>query len=583
MRIQRRGTIYIMTLGTALIVGMLAAAALLAVRTQRRQADLAQEMLQARLNAQAGLEMALFRIEENSNWRQLLTADTWATPASTPCGAYSFLGVDPDDANLTDDDFDPVGITATGTCGPATQKIAVRLEMRNMGLRCLEPGIHSKGNLVLDATTVNGDRLVSSNARTSAATGSQIYVAAESKLNLTVSEGSVFHAGTSTDGDWPREMPVAADALTYYQANGTAIDAADLPQWDAQQLTNPAMSDAATGWEALDACTLVLNAEASQTPWSLLIDGRSGPSDGPSQIITEKIQSGGTYTVSADAKAMSGEMNLRVSMRIVSTGAGTQTFSSTWTPVDSTAFITVSGALTPTWTGELTEARWFVESETGSVGFWFDDACLCDASAQAGFLALHRTVLSPANNPFGVGTTNAQGIYVIDCGGSPISIKDCRIFGTLVLLNYDDTQSVVHGSMSWEPSVASTDPAITNLPILMADGALQFSTSSDDLDEGLLNVNLNPTGTPHEGSADSDKLDTIPSLLDGLIFVNGNLDVTSSLRLHGVMVIDGVATFTNADVNATYDPLYYWYNAPPGFEADPAVDLVPGSFRRVVD
>ncbi len=583
MRIQRRGTIYIMTLGTALIVGMLAAAALLAVRTQRRQADLAQEMLQARLNAQAGLEMALFRIEEDSNWRTNLASDTWATPTTTRYGTYSFTGVDPDDSNLTDDDFDPVVVTATGTYGPAIQKIAVRLKMRNTGLRCLEPVIHSKGNLEFDSTTVNGNRPVGSNLKTSAANSSEIFVVAEAKVSVKATDGSVFHAGTSTEGDWPREMPVAANALTYYQTNGTAIDAADLPQWDAQQLTNSAMSDATTGWETLDGCTLTLDAEASQTPWSLLIDSRSGPSDGPSQIITEKIQSGGTYTVSADAKAMSGEMNLRVSMRIVSTGAGTQTFSSMWTSVDSTAFITVSGALTPTWTGELTEATWFVESETGSVGFWFDDACLCDADAQAGFLALHRTVLSPASNPFGAGTTNAQGIYVIDCDGSPISIKDCRVFGTLVLLNYDDTQSLVHGSMNWEPSVASTDPAITNLPILMADEALQFSTSSDDLDEGLVNVNLNPTGTPHEGSADSDKLDTIPSLLNGLIFVNGNLDVTSSLRLRGAMVIDGVATFTNADVTATYDPLYYWYNAPPGFEAEPAVDLVPGSFRRVVD
>lgn len=580
---QRKGTIYIMTLGTALIVSMLAAAALLAVRAQRRHTILAQEILQARSNALTGLEMALFRIENSSTWRQSLASDTWDTPASTRCGTCSFVGVDPDDANLTNDDFDPVVITATGTCKSATQKIAVRLEMRNTGLRCLEPVIHSKGNLVFDATTVNGDRLVSSNMRTSATTGSQIYVEAESKLSPTVSGGSVFYSGTSTEGTWPRELPVASNALTYYQTNGTPIDAADLPQWDAQQLTNPTMSDAATGWDALDACTLVLEGQGSQTLWSLLIDSRSGPGDGPSQVITEKIQSGGTYTVTADVKTMSGAMNLRISMSVVSTGSGSQVFSTTWTPVDSTAFVTLAGNLAPTWTGELIEAKWFVESETSSVGFWFDDACLCDANAQAGFLALHRTVLSPASNPYGTGTTNAQGIYVIDCGGSPISIKDCRIFGTLVLLNYDDTQSLVHGSMNWEPSVASTDLAVTNLPILMADGALQFSTSSDDLDEGLLNVNLNPTGTPHEGAADSDKLDTIPALLNGLIFVNGNLGVTSSLRLHGAMVIDGVATFTNADVNATYDPLYYWYNAPPGFEAEPAVDLVPGSFQRVVD
>lgn len=583
MRSRRRGSIYIMTLGTALIVAVLAAAALLAVRVQRRQADLTQEILQARLNARTGLEMALFRIESSSNWRTGLAGDTWATPAATRTGTYSFTGVDPDDGNLIDNNFDPVLITAIGTCGLATQKIAVQLKVRNKGLRCLEPVINSKGNLVFDSTTVNGDRLVSSNAKTSATNGSQIYVKAESKLTLTASGGSVFHAGTNTVGTWPRVMPVASKVLVYYETNGTPIAASDLPQWDAEQLINPDMN-ATTGWEPIDTCTLTVDVEESQTPWSILVDGRSAPGDGPSQIITEKIQSGATYAVTADAKVVSeAAMDLRVSMQVVSTGSGTQVFSTAWTAVDSTAFVTLAGNLTPTWTGSLVEARWFVESKTSSAAFWLDDAGLVDANAQAGFLALHRTVLSPSVNPFGAGTTNGQGIYVIDCEASPISIKDCRIVGTLVLLNYDDTQSLIHGSMSWEPSVESMDPAVTNLPILLANEALQFDTSAADLDEGLVNVNFNPIGTPYEGAEDSDKQDVVPSLLDGLIFVNGDLDVMSSLRLHGVMVSAGIATFTDADVNATYNSLYYWYNAPPGFEAEPAVDIDPGSFRQVVD
>lgn len=583
MRVKRRGTIYILTLGTALIVAMLASAALLAVRAQRRQAELTQEMIQARCNAHTGLEMALFRFENNSAWRTLLTADTWATPAALRYGTYAFTGSDPEDGTLANCDFDPVLITAVGTCGAATQKLAVRLKMRNAGLRCLEPVIHSKGNLVFDATTVTGDRLVSSNARTTATNGSLVYVEAESKLAPTASGGSEFLAGTSTDGTWPREMPGVADVCTYYKTNGTPIDAADLPQWDAQQLTNATMADGKSGWESLDTCTFKLDAEESQTPWSLLVEGRSGPGDGPTQDITEKIQSGTSYAVSVDTKAVSGTLSLRISMQVVSTGSGTEVFSSAWTEVDSTAFVTLAGNLTPTWTGELTEARWFVESETSSGDFWFDDASLTDANAQAGFLALHRVVLSPERNPFGDETTNAEGIYVIDCGTSPISIKDCRIVGTLVLLNYDDTQSIIHGSMNWEPAVASADPEVTNLPILMTSESMQFDLSSDDLDEGLHNVNLNPVGTAYEGAEDSDKGDVIPSLLDGLIYINGNLDVTSTLRIHGAVVVVGIATFTGANVEASYDPLYYWYNAPPGFEGTPAIDVEPGTFRRVLD
>jgi len=222
MRTRRRGSVYIMTLGTALIVSALAAAALLAVRAQRRQADLAQDILQARCNAETGLEMALFRFANNSSWRTLLKTDTWAAAEATRCGTYSFVGIDPEDGNLIDNTMDPVELTATGTCGQATQKVSVRLEIRNAGLRCLEPVINSKGNLIFDATTVNGDRRVSSNARVSAANASQIYVKAESKLAATTSDGSVFHEGTSTDGTWPREMPVASTVLATYEAMGTA-------------------------------------------------------------------------------------------------------------------------------------------------------------------------------------------------------------------------------------------------------------------------------------------------------------------------------------------------------------------------
>ncbi|NLS93368.1 MAG: hypothetical protein GXX96_14520 [Planctomycetaceae bacterium] len=583
MRNQRRGTIYILTLGTALIVALLAAAALLAVRARRRQADLTEHMLQAQCNAHTGLEMALFRIANNSTWRTLLSVDTWAAPVATRTGTYSFMGIDPDDGNVTGDTLDPVVLTAVGTCGPARQKVSVRLKMRNAGLRCLEPVINSKGNLVFDATTVNGNRLVSSNARVSATTGTQVYVKAESKLNPTASGGSVFYSGTSTDGTWPRTMPVASTVVSYYQTNGTAIASTDLPQWDAEQLANAGMSDGTTGWEPLDACTLTLDTAASQTPWSIFVDGRSGPGDGPSQVVTEKLQSGATFAVTADAKAASGSLNLRISLRVVSTGSGTQTFSTTWTTVDSAVFATVAGSITPTWTGSLVEAKWFVESESSSGEFWFDDAGLKDAEAQAGFLAIHRKVLSPACNPFGAGTTNTRGIYVIDCSKKPISIKDSRIVGTLVLLNYDATNSLIHGSMSWQPAVASADPAVANQPILVANKKLNFDTSTADLSEGLVNLNLNPIGTPYGSVQDSDKDDVVPSLFDGLIYVNGNTTVTGSLRLQGVMVIDGTTTFTGADVVANYDPLYYWYNAPPGFEDSPVPELVPGSFRRVVD
>ena len=110
-----------------------------------------------------------------------------------------------------------------------------------------------------------------------------------------------------------------------------------------------------------------------------------------------------------------------------------------------------------------------------------------------------------------------------------------------------------------------------------------LNTTGSDLDEGLVNANFNPTGMPYEGHEDSDRQDVYPAVLNGIVYTPKKIGIESTLRLHGVLVCEEDMTFTGATVNATYDPTYYWYNAPPGFETEPAIDVEPGSYRQVVD
>ena len=579
---QRRGAIYIMTLGTALIVGMLAAAALLAVRAQRRQTILAQEILQARLNAQTGLEMALFRIEEGSNWRTNLASDTWATPASAGYGTYSFTSVDPDDGDLVDGNFDPVVITATGTSGPATQKIAVRLKVRRPGLRCLEPVVHGEQNLVLDSSTATGDRYWSTNAKISAKNDSQVYVDAEAMSKIETKDTSVYHAGATTDGDWPREMPDTATVLDYYTINGTAIALDDLPLWDANHIVNPGIVDDMSGWTAHGSCWVVRGIQGASTPGCLRVLFRDSPSDGPCQDVTDVLQCGETYELRAQVCFDLKEIETRLTIQVTSSTSGVQTFSTPWMEVG-TDYETVSGTVTPTWTGSLTEAKWIIETKDSTSTFFCDDASLVVAEAKPDYRIINRVVLSQNTNPFGAGTTNPAGIYVIDCDGKKLIIKDCRIFGTLVLIDQKEAESQITGAIHWEPAVRSEDPAVTNLPILLSNKQLNFNTTESTLDEGLVNANFNPPTIPYEGSGDSDKMDAFPAVFKGLIYTTKKMEVQSLFNLHGVLVCNEKVDFTDATVNTVYDPVYYWHNAPPGFDVAPVVDLVPGSFRRVVD
>ncbi len=64
---------------------------------------------------------------------------------------------------------------------------------------------------------------------------------------------------------------------------------------------------------------------------------------------------------------------------------------------------------------------------------------------------LSKTVISPNSNPFGA--TNPEGVYIIDCAGQTLKIRNCRIVGTIVLLNCGSDSEIGDNDINWEPAV----------------------------------------------------------------------------------------------------------------------------------
>lgn len=185
---------------------------------------------------------------------------------------------------------------------------------------------------------------------------------------------------------------------------------------------------------------------------------------------------------------------------------------------------------------------------------------------------LQKVVLSPASNPYGA--TNANGIYVIDCQGQSLIITNCRIAGTLVLLN-PGLSTAVTGSVRWVP-------AVTNYPCLLVNGSIALQMSSSNLSEGALSTNFNPPGTPYvypSGSTDSDTSDSYPSSIAGLVYVSGNV-TTSNAPTVSVLVIKGTLS-VGGTLTLSYDSTPYT-TPPPGFYT---VTMTPsqGSWKRIVD
>jgi hypothetical protein len=191
-----------------------------------------------------------------------------------------------------------------------------------------------------------------------------------------------------------------------------------------------------------------------------------------------------------------------------------------------------------------------------------------------GKTTLEKVVLSPAVNPYGLGVTNPEGIYVIDCLLGNLIIQSVRIVGTLVIL--DPGVVTVTGCVNWEPAIA-------NYPSLVVRGNVELAITNIALmeDPAVYNTNFNPPGTPYQGVSDGDKLDSYPSIIKGLVYASGNVTTKTYVTIDGVLVIGGTLTATN-NLSLTYRSTFY-DNPPPGFGGAPEMVISPGTWKQLVD
>jgi hypothetical protein len=183
---------------------------------------------------------------------------------------------------------------------------------------------------------------------------------------------------------------------------------------------------------------------------------------------------------------------------------------------------------------------------------------------------IDRVLLSPASNPYG--STNSQGIYVIDTQGQTLHIRDSRIQATLVVISPANATEV-EAAINWAPPAG-------NYPALLVQGDLKMEWSGGNpLVESTAGVNFNPTGTPYETVADADTADSYPGIIKGLVYCSGNLTATSACVVQGALVAGGSATLSST-VTVAYGPAPYAY-PPPGFASGNVMRVVPRTWRRV--
>jgi hypothetical protein len=186
---------------------------------------------------------------------------------------------------------------------------------------------------------------------------------------------------------------------------------------------------------------------------------------------------------------------------------------------------------------------------------------------------IQNIVLAAGCNSLGL--TDPNGFYVINTNGHDFTIRNSRIYGTLIILAAGHNVTV--------------DDAIfmqnyrSDAPVLIVQGNLTIKAKSATglLSESECNTNFNPIGAPYNGVSNSNQTDQYPDEIRGLVHVKGSLTLQQTARIVGVVICEGTVSCTDTNTLA-YDASLY-ANPPQGYTYVDGMKVSPGTWKQVVD
>jgi len=320
---RRRGTAYVIVLSTSMIVMTLGVSALLAVRAQVRSAATTDHAVEARLNANAGVDLALYTLYSyNSAWRDAFTSGAWVEDYAIGHGTFSVTVVDPIDDDLADSHLDPIVIRSIGTRGEARAIVEVELRPDPMSIKPYR-------SAVMALTPMAYWPLQDDNSTTVAAD-----IAGRFDEFPPLSDGQIV-----SNGDFEIES-----------TEGWSGDPADVEFENKDD-----DKDAHTGERFLK------------------IKHRDIPADAGRYALTDAVTAGESYDLDLYAYMKGKADSLRVRLEITSTGSGTIAYDIATIALEKEVWTQVIGSVTPTWSGDLISATLVFDTTTEHEEIRLDD------------------------------------------------------------------------------------------------------------------------------------------------------------------------------------------------------------------
>jgi hypothetical protein len=152
---------------------------------------------------------------------------------------------------------------------------------------------------------------------------------------------------------------------------------------------------------------------------------------------------------------------------------------------------------------------------------------------------INQVLLSNTSNPYGV--VNANGLYKMDCGNQKLIIKNCRIYGTLMLIN-PRNDSRIESCLNWQP-------ARLDYPALIIEKGALYMDTTGSLSELVFNTDFNlPTEFGYHVIGQ-----VFANQITGAVYIDGDLELRNDSYILGSVIVTGtVKMYNNTDIK--------WYN-----------------------
>ncbi len=587
---NRRGSVYLAVLGTALIVSLLAFSALALQRVQNRMLSASVDIRQAQLNAEAAIDLGLLAIKNDPNWRTTYSNGNWFSNCSTGEGSCTLTVIDPIDANLADSATESIVMTGVGTAGKSVQQVVRTIDSYAEPLGCLRSSVAAGGALSLSNSVLRAGNSGLISASSSSASGSTVYGEVQA---LTVS-GSTY-AGTTSEiaADERPAMPTWSTVFDYYKTNGTVIPIASLST-TLNIARNTTFETGTTYWTG--AATGVPTATISQSnnrahtgTYSLRVTNRSAWNAGASQYISGDAKPGQQYYIEAwvwSDTLFPRNFRIRVATKGTLSSESNQN-SANLVVLGSqlTGWVRISATLpADSWSGDLEYAfvtiAWSDSNSAPYYDFYVDDVVIRETTT--GYF-IFRRALGPGVNTIPGGATNAQGLYWINCSGNKVVIERSRIKGTLLLVNPGSGSCIGPGPINWSPATPGYPALLVEDNIGSADDAdITIAASNRSLSEAEDGINYNPSGMSHESfGTDSDTNDTYPSEIQGLVVVEDDVTFQNNSLVRGAVIAGDAISASSGGLEVDFRPDSL-FSPPPGFTGTTSQVGRPLSIRKAV-